>query len=108
MSWLLIILGGAAAAAVILAVSLLWGCVLTPVKSGDEVELRLVVTASGHAAELEHILTGLDWLRDNGFLTAPVELEDAGMESEAIERAGLLAHRLSRLNITVCGGRDGY
>ena len=101
MSWLLIILCSAAALAMLLAVCLLRGSALTPVKSGKDVKLRLSVSAHGEAAELEHILAGLDWLSDNGFLSAAVDITDTGLSAAAFDRACLLARRFDGLDIKI-------
>ena len=60
---------------------LLWmlGCaLLTPVRSGRDTRITLVVQARGDAPELEQLLRGIRWLRESGTLMADVLLVDCG------------------------------
>ena len=52
---------------------LLWmlsGALLTPVRSGRDTRITLVVQARGDAPELENLLRGIRWLRESGTLMA--------------------------------------
>lgn len=65
---------------------LLWmlGCaLLTPVRSGRDTRITLVVQARGDAPELENLLRGIRWLRESGTLTADVLLVDCGLTDDA-------------------------
>ena len=82
---------------------LLWmlGCaLLTPVRSGRDTRITLVVQARGDAPELENLLRGALWLRESGTAAADILLvdcglteEDAGLDSEGRRLARLLADR---------------
>lgn len=74
---------------------LLWmlsGALLTPVRSGRDTRITLVVQARGDAPELENLLRGIRWLRESGTLMADVLLVDCGLTEEA----AALAERLTR------------
>lgn len=74
---------------------LLWmlSCaLLTPVRSGRDTRITLVVQARGDAPELENLLRGIRWLRESGTLMADVLLVDCGLT----EGAAALAERLAR------------
>ena len=65
---------------------LLWmlGCaLLTPVRSGRDTRITLVVQARGDAPELEQLLRGIRWLRESGTLMADVLLVDCGLTDDA-------------------------
>ena len=65
---------------------LLWmlGCaLLTPVRSGRDTRITLVVQARGDAPELENLLCGIRWLRESGTLMADVLLVDCGLTDDA-------------------------
>lgn len=65
---------------------LLWmlGCaLLTPVRSGRDTRITLVVQARGDAPELEQLLRGIRWLRENGTLMADVLLVDCCLTDDA-------------------------
>lgn len=65
---------------------LLWmlGCaLLTPVRSGRDTRITLVVQARGDAPELENLLRGIRWLRESGTLMADVLLVDCGLTDDA-------------------------
>ena len=56
------------------------GCaLLTPVRSGRDARLTLVIRARGDAPELEQLLRGIRWLRESGTLTAEVLLVDCAL-----------------------------
>ena len=70
---------------------LLWmlGCaLLTPVRSGRDTRITLVVQARGDAPELEQLLRGIRWLRESGTLMADVLLVDCGLTDDASARRG--------------------
>lgn len=57
--------------------SLYWilkGLVLSPVKGGENTKLTVLLEVNGANSELEHVLKGLIWLRDNGTLKADIEI----------------------------------
>ena len=61
---------------------LLWmlGCaLLTPVRSGRDTRITLVVQARGDAPELENLLRGALWLRESGTAAADILLVDCGL-----------------------------
>lgn len=83
-----------AAAVAVLAFMLIWllrGIVLTPVPRGRNIDIRIVLTVSGGAGELENTVDALAWLRKNGTLDAEIEVHDAGMDEETAHVARLLA-----------------
>ena len=56
---------------------LLWmlsGALLTPVRSGRDTRITLVVQARGDAPELENLLRGALWLRESGTVAADILL----------------------------------
>ena len=74
---------------------LLWmlGCaLLTPVRSGRDTRITLVVQARGDAPELEQLLRGIRWLRESGTLMADVLLVDCGLTDDAV----MLCERAAR------------
>lgn len=83
---------------------LLWmlGCaLLTPVRSGRDTRITLVVQARGDAPELENLLRGIRWLRESGTLMADVLLVDCGLTNDAralCERAALQCEDLKLCN----------
>ena len=89
---------------------LLWmlGCaLLTPVRSGRDTRITLVVQARGDAPELENLLRGALWLRESGTLPAAdkylpliyVLLVDCGLTEEAAALAERLARRREDLKL---------
>lgn len=83
---------------------LLWmlGCaLLTPVRSGRDTRITLVVQARGDAPELENLLRGIRWLHESGTLMADVLLVDCGLTDDAralCERAALQREDLKLCN----------
>ena len=83
---------------------LLWmlGCaLLTPVRSGRDTRITLVVQARGDAPELENLLRGIRWLRESGTLMADVLLVDCGLTDDAValcERAARQCEDLKLCN----------
>ena len=58
-------------------IALYWtlrGLVLSPVKGGENANLTVQLDIKGETHELEHILKGLIWLRDNGTLKADIAI----------------------------------
>lgn len=81
---------------------LLWmlGCaLLTPVRSGRDTRITLVVQARGDAPELENLLRGIRWLRESGTLMADVLLVDCGLTEEATALAERLARQCEDLKL---------
>lgn len=78
------------------------GCaLLTPVRSGQDAQLTLVIRARGDAPELEQLLRGIRWLRESGTLTAEVLLVDCGLTEDALtlcERAARQCEDLKLCN----------
>ena len=71
---------------------LLWmlGCaLLTPVRSGRDTRITLVVQARGDAPELENLLRGALWLRESGTAAADILLVDCGLTEEGRRAASL-------------------
>ena len=66
------------------------GAMLTPVRPGEHLCLRLEITADGSAPELEQTVDALLWLRANGTLHAEIVLRDRGMDPETAEVAAAL------------------
>lgn len=81
---------------------LLWmlsGALLTPVRSGRDTRITLVVQARGDAPELENLLRGIRWLRESGTLMADVLLVDCGLTEEAAALAERLARQCEGLKL---------
>ena len=81
---------------------LLWmlGCaLLTPVRSGRDAQLTLVIRARGDAPELEQLLRGIRWLRESGTLTAEVLLVDCGLTEDALALCERAARRCEDLKL---------
>lgn len=81
---------------------LLWmlsGALLTPVRSGRDTRITLVVQARGDAPELENLLRGIRWLRESGTLMADVLLVDCGLTEEAAALAEWLARQCEDLKL---------
>ena len=58
-------------------VTLYWilhGLLLFPIKPGENTELTVQLTVDGECRDLEHMLKGLVWLRDNGTLKADINI----------------------------------
>lgn len=83
----------AAAAVLILVLWLLRGVMLTPVRTGKNQQLSVVLTVSGSSPELENTVDGLMWLRQNGTLHAQLVVHDAGMDRETREMAEILERK---------------
>lgn len=81
---------------------LLWmlGCaLLTPVRSGRDTRITLVVQARGDAPELENLLCGIRWLRESGTLMADVLLVDCGLTDDAVALCERAARRCEDLKL---------
>ena len=77
---------------------LLWmlsGALLTPVRSGRDTRITLVVQARGDAPELENLL----WLRESGTAAADILLVDCGLTEEAAALAERLARQCEDLKL---------
>ena len=86
-----IIFSVAAAACLAFLYWRLKGILLTPVKPGRNVRLRILITVSGAAPSLEQTVDALLWLRANGTLPAEICIADRGMDAETAEQAAALA-----------------
>ena len=89
----------------LLSAAILWllhARLLLPIRSGPYTETMVVVTAHGDASELEMLLRGLIWLRDNGVVPCSICVADAGLTAEA--RAALICYARDK-NIMVCEER---
>lgn len=76
------------------------GCaLLTPVRSGRDAQLTLVIRARGDAPELEQLLRGIRWLRESGTLTAEVLLVDCGLTEDALALCARAARRCGDLKL---------
>lgn len=81
----------AIAAALAVLIWLLRGVMLTPVRTGENQSITLVLRVTGNAKELEHTVDGLAWLIQNGTIPAELILLDDGMDEETRNAAELLA-----------------
>lgn len=80
---------------------MLSGALLTPVRSGRDTRITLVVQARGDAPELENLLRGALWLRESGTAAADILLVDCGLTEEAAalaEPAGAAVRRSKLCN----------
>ena len=76
------------------------GCaLLTPVRSGRDTRITLVVQARGDAPELENLLRGALWLRESGTAAADILLVDCGLTEEAAALAERLARQCEDLKL---------
>ena len=83
-----------------LCVLLILGCaLLTPVRSGRDTRITLVVQARGDAPELENLLRGALWLRESGTAAADILLVDCGLTEEAAALAERLARQCEDLKL---------
>lgn len=83
----------AAAVVLMLLLWLLRGAMLTPVRTGANEHLSVVLTVDGAAPELENTVDALLWLSQNGTLRAQLLVRDAGMDHETRRAAELLERR---------------
>lgn len=72
---------------------------LTPVRSGRDARLTLVIRARGDAPELEQLLRGIRWLRESGTLTAEVLLVDCGLTEDALALCARAERRCEDLKL---------
>ena len=81
------------------------GCaLLTPVRSGRDTRITLVVWARGDAPELENLLRGIRWLRESGTLMADVLLVDCCLTDDAAALCERAARRCEDLKL--CNTED--
>ena len=78
---------------------MLSGALLTPVRSGRDTRITLVVQARGDAPELENLLRGALWLRESGTAAADILLVDCGLTEEAAALAERLARQCEDLKL---------
>ena len=88
-----ILLAVVLSAAVWLLCWLLRGVLMTPVKPGRNVRIRILLTVSGPSPALEQTVDALLWLRANGTLQGEILLEDHGMDADTAEIAAALERR---------------
>jgi len=80
------------AAGLVYLIWLLRGVMLTPIRTGANGTLELVVRVAGPAPELEQTVNGLLWLTESGTLDGRVLIIDEGMD----DSTALVAARLAR------------
>ena len=75
-------------AIIVLIVSFCWilhGITLFPIKNGDNAVITVSLSVNGQCPELEHMLKGLVWLRDNGTLKADIVIDAKNPDLETRE-----------------------
>ena len=77
-----ILLGAVLCGAVLGLVFFMKGRLVTPVKPGEGVGLRMVVSVFGDAAALEQTIRGLVWLQNSGRLEMEILILDEGLTPE--------------------------
>jgi hypothetical protein len=88
----------AVSAAVILAAWYLSGAFVTPVERMENISIQICVGVSGTAPGLEHTVSGLLWLIENGTMPGEIVICDHGMDetarltAQAIARGEKLVH----------------
>ena len=93
-----IILIAAVAAVSLLAIWDINGALVTPVEGGKNISLQIYVRTLGAAPELEHTVSGLLWLIDNGTIPGEIVICDMGMDEYTRMTAQLLARDDSRVH----------
>ena len=91
--FLKLLIAAVIAAVLFLLCWLLRGVLLTPVKPGKNVRLKLLLVASGPAQELEQTVDALLWLRANGTLPGEIIIADRSMDGETSEIIAALAKK---------------
>ena len=92
------------ATACLLSISLvliLWlikGFLLRPVIGGTGARITVAITANGNAREMEHVVSGLKWLRQNGTLRADILIVDDGLGTEAQKAADIITKYNENIN----------
>ncbi len=86
----------------LLALWLFSARLLTPVKKCRGACLHAVVSASGEADALEQSVRGLLWLIHSGRLDCDILIVDAGLSTQALAKAELLARDEARIHL--CSG----
>ncbi|MGI6013675.1 MAG: hypothetical protein ACOX7K_05265 [Oscillospiraceae bacterium] len=94
-----VVLALAIAVALAVLIWLLRGIMLTPVRTGQNQQITLVLRVTGNAKELEHTVDGLAWLIQNGTIPAHLILMDDGMDEETRKAAEII---VADLGITLC------
>lgn len=78
------------AALVIVAIWMIYGKLVTPIKPGKGERLRALVYASGNAPGLGRTVKGLLWLINSGRIDMEIIIADGGLDSESRKMAELL------------------
>ena len=84
---------------IILAVWLIYGRLVTPIKGGKGEKLYLVVCARGSTPDLSHTAKSLRWLRKNGRLDTDLIIADSGMDAESRKMAEIIARDCSEIKL---------
>ncbi|MGE4354595.1 MAG: hypothetical protein AB7D36_10995 [Oscillospiraceae bacterium] len=88
---------------VILAVWYINGALVTPVVGGKNIGIQVCVKASGSAPELEHTVSGLLWLVENGTINGEIVIVDDEMDDYTRLTAEMLAKDDDRIHLGVLG-----
>ena len=72
---------------------LLRGVLLTPVKPGKNVRIRILLTVYGPTHDLEQTVDAILWLRANGTLPGEILITDRSMDAETSEIITALAKK---------------
>lgn len=67
------------------------GTMVTPVESAENIDIQLAVKVCDAAPTLEHTVSGLLWLIENGTLTGEILIIDDGMDEYTRLTAEMLA-----------------
>lgn len=73
------------------AVTLLWLAATLLLRGKKNLPVVLLVPLRGHAEQMEYVVRSLELQRSRSGGWAPILLVDAGMDSDARRRAGILA-----------------
>lgn len=79
------------AAAVLSFGWLLFGRLVTPVKTGKDVKLYCLLRVRGDGEHLQHTVKSLQWMDSSRVLRAQILILDAGMSEAGRKRAEMLA-----------------
>ena len=86
----------AAAAITALLFLLCWllrGVMLTPVKTGSNTSLKIILAVTGTEPMLEQTVDSVLWLMENGTISGEIILHDCGMDTETAAVAEALVRR---------------
>lgn len=65
---------------------------LRPLRTGDDIHVKISVHAAGSASELENVVKTLVWLSDNGTIPADIEIVNEGLDDRS-EQVALALER---------------